>query len=63
MDDNARTEWALRRLGELMDPQADAGDTVDWTAVEERLGTTLPEDFRRFLAATGPGRSTGCSSC
>ncbi|NUS88023.1 MAG: SMI1/KNR4 family protein [Streptomyces sp.] len=59
MDDNARTEWALRRLGELMDPQTGAGDTVDWTAVEERLGTALPEDFRRFLARYGAGTIDG----
>jgi hypothetical protein len=45
----------VRRLVELMPPDAGAGDSVDWRVVEESLGGRLPSDFRDFVGVFGAG--------
>jgi hypothetical protein len=49
---------ALEDLMAVVPPPAhprDAGDLAAWTAMEEKLGTRLPEDFRDFCLYYGSG--------
>jgi hypothetical protein len=46
----------------IMPPEHGADEQVDWEAVEARLGTRLPADYRAFMAVYGGGRIGGLVS-
>lgn len=39
----------------LVPPPAEPPDPVDWTALSQRLGTTLPADYRAYIDLYGLG--------
>lgn len=50
----------IERLTALLPPPAARHDVApDWTAIEARLGTPLPPDYRAFVDRYGAGRIAG----
>ncbi|PPJ01227.1 hypothetical protein C5E51_34500 [Nocardia nova] len=47
---------ALDELTTLLPPPAGAGRSFDWTAVEQQLGVTIPDDFKALLGVYGDVR-------
>lgn len=50
---------SLAELRKLLPPPADPVDVPDvdaWRHTEEKLGTSLPSDYKQFLASYGTGR-------
>lgn len=45
----------MRVLRDLIGPPPTAVPTVDWAAVQVRLGVRLPADYRQFIDTYGPG--------
>jgi hypothetical protein len=50
---------AIPALIELMPPPEDAGEQIDWRAVEDAWGTSFPDDYRDFMAVYGSGSING----
>lgn len=54
---------SVERLTEVPGVPASAPPAQDWAAVEERLGSALPADYRRFVDRFGAGRLGGIRVC
>ena len=53
------TSW-VERVVAVTGWEADQACEVDWTSVEERLGTALPGDYKQLVERFGYGAFDGC---
>ncbi|MCC7423419.1 MAG: SMI1/KNR4 family protein [Planctomycetaceae bacterium] len=49
----------LQYLKNLMPPPNIPIPKVDWNSLEQELGTSLPDDYKRFCDVYGPGSING----